>query len=250
MLNTLIVLLISYWLLHFTTKQIQIRVFSISLLSTKNTKLGIFLYSLILLPGTIIHELAHAITATILAVPVGAINIFPRNSSKNQYISMGHVEIAKTDFIRHSIIGFSPTLVGSSAIIAMIYYLDSSFFSIHSISQLTQSFFNISTHSQFSLFLILYIIFSIASSIHTSESDRESWPLFIVLLIVTTLTTYITVGFGFLNDQIIKSLNSVFSALSLAYIFSITINTLINLLLLAIQILISKLTGRKVVRTR
>ena len=249
MLNSVIVLIIAYWLLHYTTKQIQIRIFSISLLITKHTKLGIFLYSILLLPGTITHELAHAITATVLAVPVGAIDILPKRSSKGRNISLGHVQIAKVDFIRHSIIGFSPTLVGSLVIILMMYFLDSTFFVINSPSQFTQTIYNLSQHSRLSLILVLYTIFSIAGSMHTSESDRKNWPLFIVLLTVAALTLYITVGFGFVKAQMINSLNSVFSSLALAYLFATIINVFITLLLWIMQASISKITGRKIIRT-
>ncbi|NTW44018.1 MAG: hypothetical protein HGB14_06190, partial [Anaerolineaceae bacterium] len=69
------------------------------------------MFSLLLLPGVLIHEVSHLISAIILRVKVLKFSIVPR-SLKNGQLRMGYVETKRTDFIRDSIIGIAPLIAG------------------------------------------------------------------------------------------------------------------------------------------
>ena len=74
----------------------------------------------IFLPGTFIHEISHLLAALFLLVPVGRINLLAE--AEEEGIKLGSVQIGKTDFIRASIIGLAPLLVGGGGVLWAISY--------------------------------------------------------------------------------------------------------------------------------
>ena len=69
---------LAIFLLSFTTNLSRRSILGVSYLVSKSHQFGIMLYSLIYLPGTIIHELSHFFSAAILGVRTGNISIFPK----------------------------------------------------------------------------------------------------------------------------------------------------------------------------
>lgn len=67
----------------------------IMLLLTGDADLATVLYALPLFPGILLHELSHALSATLLGVKVGRLSIRPRRSG--QRIQLGFVPVEKTD---------------------------------------------------------------------------------------------------------------------------------------------------------
>ncbi|PJE61987.1 hypothetical protein COU87_01665, partial [Candidatus Roizmanbacteria bacterium CG10_big_fil_rev_8_21_14_0_10_39_12] len=66
--------------------------------------------SILLFPGTIIHELSHAIMAMILQLKIHDIHIFPE--WKNGQIKLGSVSYVKKDVFRSILVGVAPLFVG------------------------------------------------------------------------------------------------------------------------------------------
>lgn len=92
----------------------------------RSRRVSIWLLSILFLPGTLVHEMAHLLTAGVLLVPVGDISLLPE--IKEEGVKLGHVEIQKTDPIRRSLIGFAPVFVGLSVLLGMIFYSNANFF--------------------------------------------------------------------------------------------------------------------------
>lgn len=88
---------------------------------TKSKNSTIQLLSLLFLPGVIVHELAHLITAGILFVPVGDIEFVPKLQNDGT-VKLGSVAIAKTDPLRRAVIGFAPVFAGLTIIFTTFYY--------------------------------------------------------------------------------------------------------------------------------
>ncbi len=82
--------------------------------------MSINLLSLIFLPGIIVHELSHFFIAVILFVPVGDIEFTPKKNDNG--VKLGSIEIARTDPIRRSLIGFAPVFVGLALIVGVVYF--------------------------------------------------------------------------------------------------------------------------------
>jgi len=85
-------------------------------LFTRSRKLSISLLVILFLPGTIIHELAHLLSAGMMMVPVGEIEILPK--IENDSVHLGSVEVAQTDIFRRAIIGLDPLFFGTGVILS------------------------------------------------------------------------------------------------------------------------------------
>lgn len=144
--------------------------------------------ALLYLPGTLLHELSHLITASILRVPTGQLTLFPRLDKANNHFKLGSVQVGKTDPIRSSLIGAAPTLIGVVVLyflITQIKIIEQTSFSVALIGQLLSRTFGLDwTKTEL---LVFFLIFSIGSTLHTSPSDRKAWPLLTVVLAVTLL---------------------------------------------------------------
>ncbi len=133
-----------------------------SLLLFGSAKPGIAIYSLFVLPGTIIHELSHWIVAELLLVKTGEITIFPEESR------LGSVSTAKSDLFRGFLIGLAPFITG--LIILMI------------LGQLFSLGWG--SYVWWQLVLIIYGIVVMGNSMMISESDRRTWPIILIIFLL------------------------------------------------------------------
>jgi hypothetical protein len=221
----IVLLLVLFFLRQLIAKNIIISVARI----TGHRRAGIIAYSLIFLPGVIIHELSHFFTASLLAVRTGRITIFPESQEKGH--RLGSVQLAQTDFIRTSLIGLAPLLWGSLAIIALSHWRFTPLFKATDIvvffTTLRQAIIPQLT-TPLSL-LSLYLIFVIANTMFTSSSDLKSLPLLVAFLVFIIL---ILVGLGqaqalpsLLSRILLRPLQVLVSALA----FSVVVNLLLFL---------------------
>lgn len=117
--------------------------------------LSIQLLSFLLLPGIIIHELAHLLTAAVLLVPVGEIEFLPK--VREGSVKLGSVAIGKTDPVRRALIGLAPVAVGISLLWAV-----SAFYS--------QTQYELWTWQTVAL---IYIVFEVGNTMFSSMKDLE-----------------------------------------------------------------------------
>jgi len=186
----LLVLIITQRLLQ---KEIQV----VLLLITGSPNLAIGIFSILLLPGVFIHELSHLLMSIILRVPVLKISLVPEVTKKGR-IRLGFVQTAKTDVVRDSLIGLAPFIVG----LVLLALIGAAKFGINAISnpsigeygEKILSFINqIPNVTDFGIWL--YLAFAISTTMNPSESDRQSWKLiFIVLILVLSLVFFSGLG--------------------------------------------------------
>ncbi len=171
-----------------------------SLLLFGDTKPGIVFYSLVFLPGTIIHELSHWIVAEILQVRTGTITIFPdlAESEDGHTQRLGSVATARTDPFRGFLIGLAPFITGLGILAVLGRLLDLGW----------------GLFPWWQLGLIIYGIMVIGNSMMISESDRRSWPFIIIFFtfILIVMSLYYPVALmnkdSFLNN-VLTPLNQV-----------------------------------------
>lgn len=135
---------------------------------TKNHVMSIQLLAAFLLPGVIIHELAHWFVASILFVPTGEIEFFPQVQGGS--VKLGSVQIAKTDPVRRFFIGIAPVLGGLGVIGGVYWLLHPSLIAI-----------------TFTSALFCYVIFEIGNTMFASRKDLEGVIGFVVLLALSLL---------------------------------------------------------------
>ena len=165
-----------------------------SLLLFGSTKPGINFYSLIFLPGTIIHELSHWVVAEVLQVRTGEITIFPDLSRIEDTYRLGSVATVKSDPFRGFLIGVAPFFSGLIICLVLGHFLQIGW----------------GTYSWWTLSLIIYGIIVISNSMLISKEDRRTWPFIIVFLtlIFTLISKYYPSLFIAHNSSFIKIFSS------------------------------------------
>src|SRR5665647_3629880 len=78
-----------------------------------------WLYYLLLAPGTIVHELCHAVASLVLLVPVREVHLFRLRHELDGTVQLGEVVHADADPLRNFFIAVAP-LFGASV---LIYFL-------------------------------------------------------------------------------------------------------------------------------
>lgn len=158
-------LVLLFFLSRFLTQSLS-RLF---LRITKSQHLTISLLAILFLPGVIVHELAHLITASILLVRTGEIEFMPKITDDG--VKLGSVAIAKTDPFRRAIIGVAPVLVGTAIIIVSLFYF---------------TVIDLPISSTIKIILELFILFEIGNTMFSSKKDMEGTIEVVVILILIT----------------------------------------------------------------
>jgi hypothetical protein len=207
------------------------------------------LFSLLFLPGVLLHETSHYLMARLLGVHTGRFSILPQKMEDGR-LQLGFVETAATDFFRDALIGAAPLITGGTFVVfaglsrmGLITLWDSlaggqSSAFIIVLTSLTE---------RPDFWLWFYLAFTVSSTMLPSASDRRAWlPLFLVILILLGLTLLAGAG-PWLLAHLAPALNSALRAI--AVVFGITV--LLHLILLPpawlVRKLISRLVGYQVV---
>lgn len=132
----------------------------------KSEKTVMYLLALLFFPGTLLHEFAHLLTAGILFVPIGKLELFPYKTEDG--VRLGSVQIAKTDPFRRALIGLAPIFYGLAVLFAIVYYFSQ--------LPLTPWFLNI--------IIIVCSVFEIGNTMFSSKKDVEGLPALILVLLV------------------------------------------------------------------
>src|SRR5438067_125036 len=97
----------------FVKQATLMTVFHVSHRLSGKPHIGIWFYSLFFFPGTVVHELAHYLTAILLGVHASNFTLFPKQNGA--YLTLGSVAVAKSDPFRGMLIAAAPFFVGISA---------------------------------------------------------------------------------------------------------------------------------------
>ena len=155
---------------------------------TRNQKATIKIFHVLFLPGVLIHELSHLITAEVLFVKTYGLSLSPENFGSE--LRMGSVKIEKTDPVRRTIIGFAPVFVGFVIIFLANYILLSE-------ASIVGSFF--------SFVLLFIIVFEIGNTMFSSRKDLDGT---IGLLLFFALVLIILSILGYRFEGVLNFINS------------------------------------------
>ncbi|MGD2078985.1 MAG: hypothetical protein PVH18_11415 [Chloroflexota bacterium] len=224
-------------------------------LVTGNANWAVILYALILLPGVLLHELSHWITAKLLRVRTGAFSILPK-IGRDGTVQLGSVEYYKTRGvgpIRESLIGSAPLVAGTAVVLLITFRIidvDSLAIAIETgqVDRLTEAIATLFDTSDFLLWL--YLLFAISNAMMPSASDRRAWPAFAAIMIAFALVL-ILLG---VQDDLINTLAgpaaTVFGHLGLAYSLVIGVDIFFIFIIYVLEQLISRIRGVELVYGR
>lgn len=142
----------------------------------RNHEASVRILAVLFLPGVIIHELAHALMAWLLFVPVGRMEFMPQIDGDR--VKLGSVQIGKTDPARRMLIGIAPVLAGLAMLFTLLYcFLP---------RQLAFSQ-NIILPS----LVLFYAVFVIGNTMFSSRRDLEGSFSFLIALVIALVVLYI-----------------------------------------------------------
>jgi len=165
-------------------------------LLTNDQEIALWLYSLLLFPGVLIHEVSHAFVAAVLGVRIGRISLFPRRSKG--HIQLGFVPVEETDFLRASLIGAAPLFAGTAVIFAVGYFVFGTPEVIGALAagQWLTALRGLGNALQApDAWIWAALIFTVGNTMLPSRSDTHAWPL-LALVFVGTLVIALLAGAG------------------------------------------------------
>lgn len=185
------------WLLLWADRWLHRNLQGLMYLITEDKDIGLWLYAIILLPGVTLHELSHAFMAGVLGVKIGKINILPRRVNKR--VQLGYVPVANTDFLRASLVGFAPLLLGGTVSVIIGHTIFSTPEVITALSAGNwvgglQGLRDGLREPDF--WLWAYLVFAIGNTMLPSRSDIHAWPFLIILLAL------LAAGIVFIGGQV------------------------------------------------
>lgn len=200
--------------LYLLSRFLNQSIFSFFYRFTHSEHIAITITTLLLFPGTVIHELSHLFIAEILQVRTGKLSLIPEKINE-EHIQAGSVEVQKTDPFRRSIIGLAPIFVGVITITLLSIQLTGLIPALTVQLNAFQS--TISGTTPFTIypstiiFLLLgYLLFAISNNMFSSKEDLEGVPPVIIFFGLVIAASY-AVGFRvnlagnillFLNTQL------------------------------------------------
>jgi len=195
---------------------------SILFLITRRIDLALAIFSILFLPGVLLHELSHYFAARLLKVPVGRLSIIPQSLPDGR-LRLGYVETAQTDFFRDGIIGAAPLIAGSIFVAyAGLVHLDFAALwtqvSAGDLPVITRALSHAVSQPDF--WIWFYVIFVVSSTMFPSETDRRAWrPILIIIGILLALLLISGAG-QWLWNNLSNVVQSGFYFLSLIFVLS------------------------------
>jgi hypothetical protein len=218
---------------------------AVILILTRNPPLTVGLFSILFLPGVILHEFSHFITAKILGVRTGGFSIIPRPLPDGR-LQLGYVETSKSDIVRDSLIGAAPLIAGS----LFVAYTGINHLHLNSL-------WNFLLDAQFELFwmglgvlpqiedfyLWFYLIFTVSSTMMPSASDRHAWlPLGLWVVILFGLALLAGAG-PWMLENLAPFLNNFLSSVAVLLGLSAGVHAISVLPVMLTHRVLTRLTG-------
>jgi len=226
---------------QFLHREIQ----AVLLILSRSERFTITIFSIIFLPGVLLHELSHYCMARLLGIKAAHFSLVPQVLPDGR-LQLGYVETVKTDIVRDSFVGAAPLIVGGG-LVAFIAIVP-----MH-----LQPMWAVLSNGQFGLFwlgitllptikdfpLWLYLTFAVSSTMLPSQSDRHAWlPLGVTIVVLIALAILAGVG-PWMLTYITPPLNSFLSTAAIIFGLSAVLHLVLILPIKLIHFLLAKLTG-------
>lgn len=224
--------------LAWVSRQLSLQLQVLFQLVTRSSDLSMILLFLLLLPGIVLHEAAHWVTAYVLGLKPSKFRVWPKK--QRQYIGLGSVSVQSGQVWQDSLVGMAPLITGS----LLLSFIAEHVFNAQQFSLALgeQRWFESILVFQRALLapdgiLWAYLLFAIANAMMPSASDRQPLrPLFFTSALVLGL--YLLFGLPLAPFTLLLNwLAPILYNITNAFIFTIAL----DLLILAAIYLIVKL---------
>lgn len=196
--------IISFSLLYFSTRFLTLQFTRLLHVLGGSRKTIIIIWSLIFLPGTVIHELSHFFAAILVGARTGRIEILPEFlDDDTKGVALGSVQTQKLNLVQGVFVGLAPAIVGITLLILLSQSIYQNYITGATSTLLVQSlFFFIISNSFFpSKADIVHVIpgvitFSaIAVLLFFAGFNLLNLPINLINILPSTITTLIISSF-------------------------------------------------------
>lgn len=214
------------------------------LLITHNADIALALFSLLLLPGVLLHESSHYLMAKLLRVSTGRFSLIPRRLDNGRLL-MGFVETVKVDFLRDALVGAAPFLTGS----VFVAFVGDKHLGLVALwpalvsGDLATAFeYFASIYEQYNFWLWFYLMVAVSGTMLPSESDRRAWlPVVIIMTLLIGLAWLVGAG-PWMTSHVILALNDSLRALAIVLAISGVVHIIVLIPILFLRRIFSRIT--------
>jgi hypothetical protein len=229
---SLVWLIIVFLLMLGLRRWIEAHVQGLAFLITGHPTVALWVFFLVFLPGTLVHELSHWLVAKFLGVPTGRIVIWPQ-AKRNGTLWLGAIQVGRADPVRSSLIGLAPLISGSLLVALIGAHLQLGTLGSPLASGRWELVWQglVRSVNLPDFWLWVYLLFTIANRMLPSPADREPWKPVIVFLVL--LSVFI-IGAGWtphLTPEARSAILDVVGFLLYAFTLTVAIDVLVALLI-------------------
>ncbi len=241
-------LIVTFILMYPLKRWISAHVQGVAFLLTGNRESAVWLFWVLFLPGTLLHEFSHWLIATLLRVKTGRFSLWPK-PKKGGELQMGSLQVEVVDPFRYSLIGLAPLIFGSVAILFIGQNrLELGHFGLALVSGELEAVWQavLDTLAVSDVWLWLYLFFAISNAMLPSASDRAAWRTVFIYL---GLALILAIGLG-LNPTVPPGLQALILTLVTyllsAFVTAIAVDLFFILIILLIENILAWILGRRV----
>ena len=211
---------------------------------TGNPGCAIRLLFYLLLPGVLLHELSHYVTAKLLLVRTNGFSIGIGSTRKKQ-VSLGSVNIDRTDPLRESLVGVAPFVVGLTAIWLIVGWGFNMW--PNSGLSLTQMIERVRDYGyDWTTWLDLYLVFAVSTAMIPSESDREPWGPVITVFGLGVAILFLLGWTPRVPQDYVTLARQLLDALTFALGIAVLVNGAVAVELWLLERMVERLSGKRV----
>ena len=229
-------------------RSFQKEVQAVFLLITRRIDVAITLFSVLFIPGVLLHEGSHFLLANLVGVQTGRFSLIPRPSADGK-LQLGYVETAPTDWFRDALIGMAPLLAGG-LFVAYAGMVQLNLLALAQVlwTQGPEAFAMAAKElaSQPDFWLWFYLALVVSSTMLPSESDRKAWlPLGLILVSLVGISLLLGAG-PWLVENLASPFNQVLRSVSIVFLISSALHLTLLPFVWAFRRLLGRVLGLQV----
>ena len=223
-------------ILSYLSKRLTQLTYEVFRYFTRSRSAAISIMTLLLFPGTVVHELSHLFTAEILGVRTGKLTLVPE-SIDTEEIQSGSVAIAQTGPLRRTLIGTAPMTTGIIIVTIFSYFLPGWMDNAMFVTEMG----SIVSWQLIQVILTIYSIFVVSNTMFASKEDMKGVIPFLSAVIVIMIAIYVA---GF-RIGLPPMVGETISVIAQTLVRSLGIVIIVNLVFMLINVFIVFLQQKK-----